>query len=336
MISRWFFFLFGFVAVAAMAEGGTRGGLVLQFDDGWSSWVTVVAPELQRVGGRATGFVNNHNIGERLTWTDLLTLQDTYGWEIGSHTYHHHNAPRFVQDHGLDEWVASELDASLSELRAQGIDARNLVFPYNASSPELAEAVTRKVGCYRRADSLALGDTIREGAVPGTAIDLTTYVPVRLLRRWVDRAARKGDYLFLYGHQVLPDDVFVTGRVASVEGDTMVVDRPIVLSNSEDLVLVPDTGRRQLRKDAIRYFEVDENTLKAPGIDLSELTREGSDFLIGPSYGTPISYFRELIEYASGRLPFLRVQDVVDACSEGGMVLENQNESTYTESAAYR
>lgn len=333
-MGQWLFLAFALAGWTAAEAGASGGGLVLQFDDGWSSWATLVAPELQRVGGRATGFVNNHNIGERLTWDDLLALQDTYGWEVGTHTYHHHNAPQYVAERGLEPWIENELDASLVELRERGIDARNLVFPFNAFSPEIARAVAPKVGAYRRADSLAMSEGVHEGAVPGTSIDLTTYVPVSLLKRWVDRAARKGEYLFLYGHQVLPDEAFTTGRVVSVQGDTLVADAPILASEREDLVLVPDTGRRQLRTDAIRHFEIDGRTLKAPGIDLGALTRVGAEFLIGPSYGTPLSYFRELIEYASGRLPFLRVRDVVEARTADAAERENRHENRLTDSAA--
>ena len=44
----------GLLMVFALLAPETRaaekkGGLVLQFDDGWSSWATFIAPELQKV-----------------------------------------------------------------------------------------------------------------------------------------------------------------------------------------------------------------------------------------------------------------------------------------------
>ena len=52
--------ILGLIGTASGA--GKQGGLVLQFDDGWTSWATVIAPELQAVGGKATGFVNNQKV----------------------------------------------------------------------------------------------------------------------------------------------------------------------------------------------------------------------------------------------------------------------------------
>jgi peptidoglycan/xylan/chitin deacetylase (PgdA/CDA1 family) len=93
----------------------------MQFDDGWSSWRTQVAPLLARYGGRATGFVNNqHMRSGRITADDLRALQNDFGWEIGSHAYHHLNAVRFVQQRGLEAWKAEELVAALGELRGAG------------------------------------------------------------------------------------------------------------------------------------------------------------------------------------------------------------------------
>ena len=51
----------GLLAAGGLATAGfadeRRGGLALQFDDGWHSWLTEVAPLLKEHGGRATGFV---------------------------------------------------------------------------------------------------------------------------------------------------------------------------------------------------------------------------------------------------------------------------------------
>src|SRR5512137_2260359 len=89
----WALLAAGCLAPGARGEPPKRGGLVLQFDDGWSSWRTLVAPELARVGGKATGFVCNQYLhAARITVADLLALQGEFGWEIGSHSYQHRNA----------------------------------------------------------------------------------------------------------------------------------------------------------------------------------------------------------------------------------------------------
>lgn len=303
------------LALAACAES-RQGGLVLQFDDGWSSWRTLVAPELSRVGGRATAYVNNQYVNNgRITLEDLRILQNDYGWEIGTHTYHHHNAILYVRQLGLADWRLNELDRSVERLGQAGLRVRQLVFPFNAYTPEIARNALERVDSYRRVDPIAIADGQRpDGSLPGTAIDLTRYLPNRLLFQWIDLAHHQGKLLFLYGHRILPDEQFVSGKVVSVSPLELVADRELALPVDEDLVLVPDLNRRG-RTDSPGGLEVVNGTtlrVEDGATDLTRLTAPGATFLIGPAYGTRLSDFRELIEYAADRLYFYTVSEVVD------------------------
>ena len=307
----------GCLATGVRGESLRRGGLVLQFDDGWSSWRTVVAPELARVNGRATVFVNNQHIHSgRISLEDLQALQNDFGWEIGTHTYNHYNAIRLVQKQGLATWIETQLERSVSELRGAGLDVRNLVFPFNAYSAEITRAaLDQGMGSYRRADIFALAAGRRaDGSLPGTSIDLTRHVPLALLKQWVDLAAARGQLLFLYGHRVLPDEAFVTGRVVEVHPHELVTDIPVVLPQDEDVVLVPDLARRGM-SDSIGGLVVagDSLRIRTPEAspDLTRLTTPGAAFLIGPAYGTRLSDFVSLIDYAAERLTFYTVADIV-------------------------
>jgi peptidoglycan/xylan/chitin deacetylase (PgdA/CDA1 family) len=311
--------------LVAVVSGQTpqRGGLVLQFDDGWTSWRTVVAPELARVGARATAFVNNQNIHSgRISFDDLRALQDEFGWEIGTHTYNHHNAVRHVQQHGLDLWMRTQLQPSLTELREAGLTVQNLVFPFNAYTPDISRAVLAAgVGSFRRADALALAVGRRDdGSLPGTSIDLTRYVPVAVLKQWVDMAHARGQLLLLYGHRVLPDESFVTGRVAEVSANELVSDVPVVLPQGEDVVLVPDLARRS-PTGSIGGLEVEGRRIRLPAgsPELARLTTPGATYLVGPAYGTRLSDLRELLDYAAGRLAFYTVADIVDGKHGAGV-----------------
>lgn len=311
----------GCLTATAQDEKPKRGGLVLQFDDGWTSWRSLVAPQLARVGGRATGFVNNQYIQNgRITLDDLRALQNDFGWEVGTHTYNHHNAVRFVQQNGLKAWTASQLERSVSELRAAGLKAGNLVFPFNAYSPEIARAaLAQGVGSYRRADALAIAAGRRaDGSLPGTAIDLTRYVPLAVLKQWIDMAHGRGQLLFLYGHRVLPDEAFVAARVVSVSAHEVTVDRDVALPQDEDVVLVPDIARRS-QSGSVGSLSVAEGRhvrTAQEGMDLTRLTAPGATLLIGPAYGTRLSDFVSLIEYAAERLTFYTVAEVVSGRHE--------------------
>lgn len=306
--------LCAFIAPAGEAPAPARGGIALQFDDGWENWRALIAPELKRVGGKATGFVNNMNLKPgRLTLEDLRSLQDDYGWEIGSHGYHHYRAPFYVQQHGVDKWVAEEFTRSVDELEAAGLRVRSLVFPYNVSTPELRAAVRKRVDSLRIPDALALVRTVRaDGELPGTAFDLTAYVPPAMLRQWIDLARRQDQVLCLYGHRVLEDAAFTTGRVVRIESGRVVLDGPVAVTAGEELVLIPDRSKRSQRADPVRVLGVEGSTVTVPeSIDLAALTRPGAGVIIGPMYGLRLSDFRELIEYAAGRVPFYTVSEVV-------------------------
>lgn len=291
-----------------------RGGLVLQFDDGWTSWATVIAPELQAVGGKATGFVNNQNIRSgRITQKDLLELQNTYHWEIGTHTWHHLNAPAYVRKNGLGPWMEQELTKSVTELRAMGLDIRSMVFPFNAYTPELAKAVQPVVESYRRDEILALANGINtDKAALGTGIDTAHYVPLELLKKWIDLAAKQNSLLLLYGHRILPDSDFATGVVVSATATTLTAELPVSLPGGNDLVLVPDVSRRPVTRDYFRVQSVDGKTIQVDRPDLTANTKPGATFMIGEAYSARLSDFRALLKYASERVNFYTLHEVVE------------------------
>jgi len=308
-----------FVGIAALvaAVGASphekRGGLVLQFDDGWQEWVSIIAPELARVGGKATAFVNNQNIPKRLTFEDLRRLQNEYEWEIGTHTYHHKRAPWYVQHYGLSNWLKDEVDLSIGELEAAGLNVRSLVFPFNAHTPELTQAVMTRVSSYRRAAPFAITKEVApDGAVPGTAFDLTAFVPLKLLREWIDTAAERGDLLFLFGHRVLDDSEFIFGKVVSVGPHELILDSPFSGRIGSEWILVPDMSRRYVEAEPVRVLEIrEQSVVVSDSIDLRRLTAPGAQCIIGPAYGYPLSMFREMIQYAAERLNFFTVSEIV-------------------------
>lgn len=308
----WMIGALGIGCLAAAGQAGERrGGLALQFDDGWHSWRTEVAPLVKEHGGVATAFVNNKYIADgRITLDELLSLQNEFGWEIGSHTANHYNAPRYVQTKGLDAWLANELDPSLKLLREGGLRVNALVFPFNASTPEIERAALTRVGSFRRVNILALADRVRpDGSLPGTSIDTTQYAPIDLVKKWIDLAHERSSVLFLYGHRVLPDSAFATGRVVAVSAGTVTLDRPVNLDAEEENVLVPDMERRQSKQDILAVQGAEGPVLQVEGLAPGTVA-VGNLVLVGPSYGTRRSDFVEMLEYASKRLTFYTIGDI--------------------------
>jgi hypothetical protein len=117
----------------------------------------------------------------------------------------------------------------------------------------------------------------------------------------------QGKALFLYGHEVLPDDRFFEGKVAEVGSDYLIAEGEISLLDRTALCLVPDKNTLK-RGGTLRVGEVQGRKVTIPGSDLPRRVKVGSTFILGPCYGTPLSYFREMLAFCSGRLTFLTTE----------------------------
>ena len=305
------------ITASAIEPAKKQGGLVLQFDDGSPTWLGTIAPQLKHVKGKATAFVNNVNIGpqRRLTFEDLLKLQNEYGWEIGTHTYHHYHTPQKIRTIGLNTWVAEELESSINELRAAGLNVQALVFPFNESSPAAETEVMARVQTFRRQNRLAITQGMsHDKTFPSSSIDLATYVPLHQLKQWVDLAQEENKIMFVFSHYVFPDSEFTTGKVVAIKGDTLITDQTLSIKPSEQLTLVPDTSRRLL--DRINITAVNGTMISTDASDLIKKTAPGATFMIGQGYSMPQSYFSEFISYAAPRLNFYTVNDIVKGLNQ--------------------
>ncbi len=138
------------------------------FDDGLASAITQAAPTLQKYGLTGINYVVTSCVGmtktpntchadtnkSYMTWDQLKTLQNTYGWEIGSHTATH---PYLASSDAGDgqpnklttTQVAQELSKSKSDLAAHGFNATDFASPYgDYSYPVLAE-VAKQYASHR-------------------------------------------------------------------------------------------------------------------------------------------------------------------------------------------
>lgn len=200
---------------------------------------------------------------------------------------------------------------SLESLRASGLDVSSFVFPFNASSPEVEKAALEHVRSFRRSDSIATDTGIRaDGSVPGLAIDLAHYQPLRYLKRWIDRTARMNQLLFLYGHKVLPDDQFHAAEIVHIDEDGLTLDPPPALPWTDDLVMAPHIERPIVQGNAPSVMGFDGAHITLEGSAWKADVREGQTVLIGPAYATRLSDFEALMAYAAEKLDFYRLQDV--------------------------
>jgi peptidoglycan/xylan/chitin deacetylase (PgdA/CDA1 family) len=123
-----------------------EGTVVLTFDDGFRSWLTDVAPLLERLGVRATFFVSPGLLGRQhpqvsgdhgrlLDANEAKALAET-GMELGSHAMSHRDL-RLLDD---DE-LAGELQESKAAVeKITGGPCRTLAYPYGLYDERVTRA----------------------------------------------------------------------------------------------------------------------------------------------------------------------------------------------------
>ncbi len=90
-------FTFNISASAAVIGGKPAAKLLFTFDDGWKDQLTVAAPILSAAGFKATAYVckeaSTQSWGaiDYMNVTQLNTIYNQYGWDIGNHTVTHPN-----------------------------------------------------------------------------------------------------------------------------------------------------------------------------------------------------------------------------------------------------
>lgn len=151
---------------AAVVNPAPSAKVSFTFDDGLASATTQAAPTLAKYGLSGTSYVISGCVGMTtvpntcranrglpyMTWDQITALQNTYGWEIGSHTVDHKclassaaNDPDDCQAAVLTAaQVATELSQSQTDLATHGIVATDIAPPYG----DYSNAVLAQVAKY--------------------------------------------------------------------------------------------------------------------------------------------------------------------------------------------
>ena len=138
------------------------------FDDGRDSTYTYAAPILAKYGLSGTAYITTGCVGmtkvpntchaandvKYMDWTKVKALQNTYRWEIGSHSDTHPYMASTNPDDGqpnmlTDQQVISELKDSKAKLAAQGINATAYASPYGDYSPFVLQEVAKLYTSHR-------------------------------------------------------------------------------------------------------------------------------------------------------------------------------------------
>lgn len=124
-------------AYAAVNNPAPAAQVSFTFDDAYISFLEKAAPTLAKYGIPGTMYAPTNCIGsqgvceanedsEYMTWAQVNTLRNTYGWEIGAHTANHRNLPQLTP---------AEREAEINESH-QDFLANGIPVPTTFASPE--------------------------------------------------------------------------------------------------------------------------------------------------------------------------------------------------------
>ena len=142
--------------------------VTFSFDDGAASSYTYAAPTLAKYGLSGTNFVTTGCVGmttvpntcradqdvKYMTWDQVKALQNTYKWEIGSHTVTHPYLATYDASDGqprplTQTQVVNEIAGSKSALAAQGINASSFASPYGDYNQFSLETIAKYYAVHR-------------------------------------------------------------------------------------------------------------------------------------------------------------------------------------------
>jgi len=197
------------------------GQVSFTFDDGLASARTLAAPNMN--GLPATDYIVTGCIGMTtvpnackadgdkpyMTWPQVAELQNTYGWEIGSHTDTH---PLLASTDPDDQpkkltpaQVVTELMTSRDKLKAQGYTATDFATPYGDYEPDGHPVVTSIAKYY--ASHRGFGD-VGYNVFPYNdylLVDqqvLSTTKPATITG-WINTAKANGQWLIITFHNIV-------------------------------------------------------------------------------------------------------------------------------------
>jgi peptidoglycan/xylan/chitin deacetylase (PgdA/CDA1 family) len=158
------------IAVATPAIN-TGAKVSFTFDDGYSSVIKSAAPTLAKYGMTGTSYVITGCVGMStapntchadtsktyMNWSQIQTVQNTYGWEIGSHTVDHpclaSNASVDPDDCQASTLTTAQVDAELANskaaLAANGINATDMATPYGDYNQKVLTEIAKYYNSQR-------------------------------------------------------------------------------------------------------------------------------------------------------------------------------------------
>ena len=189
--------------MVAMAAAPTNGLISINFDDGLLSAYTLAAPIMKEYGFKGTAYIytqpqNEQEPGyyeEFMSWDQVVSLQNNFGWEIGSHGYTHSDLTQMTF-----EQAKSELDRSKADLINHNINVKSFASPYGSVNQSILNYVATIFDSHRSAWNLA--NTLPIDKYYLKARPVLPDTDPATVKSWIDSAKANNEWLILYFHSL--------------------------------------------------------------------------------------------------------------------------------------
>jgi peptidoglycan/xylan/chitin deacetylase (PgdA/CDA1 family) len=210
-------------AAAITNNAAPTAKISFTFDDGLTSTYTNAVPTLAKYGFTGTDYVISGCVGmttvpntchantdaSYMDWTQVTALQNSYGWEIGSHTATHpylasHDATDGQPKNLTPAQVTTELTQSKATLAAHGINATDFASPYGDYNQAVLAQISKLYASNR-----GFADTGYNTAPYNSYIlrdqQVQGGVSVATVEGYVNQAIANHQWLVLTFHDILPN-----------------------------------------------------------------------------------------------------------------------------------
>lgn len=120
--------------------GDIAAGVCLTFDDLFVGNWLAARPLFRRAGATVSFCVTRLHTAGADQIDGLRRLRDD-GHEITHHSRTHPRLRPYLESHGLDRWLAEEVEAGTEDHRRAGFPATSFACPFHASTPETRQAL---------------------------------------------------------------------------------------------------------------------------------------------------------------------------------------------------
>ncbi|MCA9343554.1 MAG: polysaccharide deacetylase family protein [Candidatus Nomurabacteria bacterium] len=236
------------------------------FDDGASSVYNKAVPTLAQYGFTGTSYVITGCVGmvtvpnnceadndvPYMTWSQVVSLQNTYGWEVGSHGVSHQ-----LMSEISAKKIDKELLDSKNQLVAHGLNVSSFATPYGDYNQKVLANIAKYYSSHRPFHDTGYNHWPYNDYLLRVQ-QVQAGVSVDTVKSYIDQASNDGTWLILVFHDIRdvpstnPEDYqystadlsAIASYIKSKNIKVTNIDKGIVKSDASDnLVASPDTGK---------------------------------------------------------------------------------------------